>query len=65
MPTVLTEAFPSEAADLVAPSEELEELRQAHTLEEVAASADLEPQIDVVVVHFSPLLKLLRTDGIK
>ena len=43
----------------------LEELRQAHTSEEVAASADLEPQLDVVVLHFSRLLKLLRTDGIK
>ena len=65
MPTVLTEATPSEAADLVAPSEELEELRQAHTSEEVAASADLEPQLDVFALHFSRLLKLLRTDGIK
>ena len=65
MSTVLTEATPSEAADLVAPSEELEELRQAHTSEEVAASADLEPQSDVVVLDFSRLLKLPRTDDIK
>ena len=43
----------------------LEELRQAHKIEEVAASADLEPQLDVVVLHFSRLLKLLRADGIK
>ena len=43
----------------------LEELRQAHTSEEVAVSADLEPQLDVVVLHFSGLLKLRRTDGIK
>ena len=50
-------ATPSEAADLVAPSAELEELRQAHTSEEVAASADLEPQLDVVVLPFSRLSK--------
>ena len=37
----------------------LEELRQAHTLEEVAASADLEPQLDVVVLYFARLLELL------
>ena len=43
----------------------LEELRQAHTSEEVAVSADLEPQLDVVVLHFSRLLKLLRKNGIK
>ena len=43
----------------------LAELRQAHTAEEVAVSADLEPQLDVVVLHISRLLKLLRTDGIK
>ena len=43
----------------------LEELRQAHTSEEVAASADLEPQLDVVALDFSRLLKLLRTDGIE
>ena len=58
-------ATPSQAADLVASTEELQELRQAHTSEEVAASADLEPQLDVVVLHFSRLLKLLRTGGIK
>ena len=33
----------------------LEELRQAHTSEEVAVSADLEPKLDVVVLHFSRL----------
>ena len=65
MSTVLTEATPWEAADLVAASEELEELRQAHTSEEVAASADLEPHFDVVVLHFSRLLKELRTEDIK
>ena len=43
----------------------LEELRQAHTSEEVAASADLDPRLDVVALHFSRLLKLLRTDCIK
>ena len=43
----------------------LEELRQAHTSEDVAVSADLEPQGDVVVLHFSRVLQLLRKDGIK
>ena len=43
----------------------LEELRQADKSEEVAASADLEPQLDVVALRFSRLLKLPRTDGIK
>ena len=35
----------------------LEELRQAHTSEEVVVSADLEAQLDVVVLHFSRLFK--------
>ena len=43
----------------------LEELRQAHRSEEVVVSADLELQLDVVALHFTRLLKLLRTDGIK
>ena len=36
----------------------LEKLQQAHTSEEVAASADLEPQLDVVVLPFSRLSKV-------